>query len=329
MACLYKVCEIEGKNLGCIAVENIKKGTLILEEKPQCFDGLDPDPDPLQLFTLKDFQNMLKSFNEMNESEQEDYFKLYNNFEQKHWLSSVNLNINDRTKEKLENMIGIYVTNAHQKGVGIQASRFNHSCTPNAEVIWNDEKNIREIRTVTKIKIGDEISVTYLRANMLMKNLQDRQNFLQYQWGFKCTCDLCLQEELKCDNDIYEKYEQLFKQVKNLENSNDRLMNFTEEINCYKEMYKLAKEKRVSRFLIVTEILERGFRAAVQGYVNSFPNSNEMEKFGKEISSFSNVGEEISKIVFGDTHYGKLWKERKYDFENWLRKYMEKTIFEK
>ena len=35
MANLYKIEHIEGKNLGCVSLENIKVGTLILQETPQ------------------------------------------------------------------------------------------------------------------------------------------------------------------------------------------------------------------------------------------------------------------------------------------------------
>ena len=33
---LYRVVKIEGKNLGCVAPKDIPKGTLILQERPQC-----------------------------------------------------------------------------------------------------------------------------------------------------------------------------------------------------------------------------------------------------------------------------------------------------
>ena len=33
---LYKVDKIEGKGVGCIALQDIKPGTLILKEVPQC-----------------------------------------------------------------------------------------------------------------------------------------------------------------------------------------------------------------------------------------------------------------------------------------------------
>ena len=33
---LYKVVEIEGKGLGCVALKDIKIGMLIVKETPQC-----------------------------------------------------------------------------------------------------------------------------------------------------------------------------------------------------------------------------------------------------------------------------------------------------
>ena len=33
---IYNVVEIKEKGLGCVALKDIKKGTLILKEKPQC-----------------------------------------------------------------------------------------------------------------------------------------------------------------------------------------------------------------------------------------------------------------------------------------------------
>ena len=50
------------------------------------------------------------------------------------------------------------------KGVGIKSSRFNHNCSANAELIWNDLKELIEIRTVSKINAGEEITVKYIQG---------------------------------------------------------------------------------------------------------------------------------------------------------------------
>ena len=52
-------------------------------------------------------------------------------------------------------------TNSYDDGVGIQASRFNHSCSPNAEFEWDESISASGIRTVSKIYYNQEITVNY------------------------------------------------------------------------------------------------------------------------------------------------------------------------
>ena len=40
---IYRVVNIEGKGSGCIALQDLKKGTLVLDEKPQCIAKKHPD----------------------------------------------------------------------------------------------------------------------------------------------------------------------------------------------------------------------------------------------------------------------------------------------
>ena len=62
--------------------------------------------------------------------------------------------------KRLEEIIGIYETNKFNGGVGIQASRFNHSCCSNAEGVWNKEDGSREFRIVKKIKSGETLVIS-------------------------------------------------------------------------------------------------------------------------------------------------------------------------
>ena len=129
---LYKVVKIDGKGLGCVALKDIEIGTLILKEKPQCL-GLTPE-------------SVIQSFERMSKKDQEEYLKLHNNYA-------------DRQVElkwrKLSNVFGIYKTNSFPNGLGIKASRFNHSCSPNAVGQWEDEDDTREIRAWSKINAGN------------------------------------------------------------------------------------------------------------------------------------------------------------------------------
>ena len=72
-----------------------------------------------------------------------------------------------------------------------EISRFNHSCSSNANVTWNEDEKAKVVQSVSDIKIGDEITVNYDWQETSMKKLETRQDYLSKNWGFKCWCDLC------------------------------------------------------------------------------------------------------------------------------------------
>ena len=79
MKVLYKVVKIEGKGQGCIALVNIKKETLILQEKPQCVVptyGKNPDTGS----TVYHVTDVIEAFGRMTKIEKKEYLKLYNNY---------------------------------------------------------------------------------------------------------------------------------------------------------------------------------------------------------------------------------------------------------
>ena len=148
MSDLYEVRKIEGKGYGCFALKDIKKGTLILQEfqkfvnKPAGDDERIPEtPDKCREFAL----NILSFFDELSQSEKDEYLKLWNKFDGKQphtQLMQDNLNFYRQFVEKTfvgiddvrKNMtiIGIYLTNNCGKGILIKISQFNHSCKSNA-----------------------------------------------------------------------------------------------------------------------------------------------------------------------------------------------------
>ena len=98
-----------------------------------------------------------------------------------------------------------------------------------------------------------------------------------------------------------------------------RLENIKKEVVCHKEMYKLAKEKKAPRIFIVHEILDDGFNASVQGYLSSESSFNQqyIDEFRKECEIFATAGEQLSKVLPMKTL--QEWKERKYNFDNWMK----------
>ena len=62
---LYEVVEVEGKNLGCVALKDVKKGTLILKEKPQ-FSYIEGASESDKIWTKELFMRLLQNFQTMN-----------------------------------------------------------------------------------------------------------------------------------------------------------------------------------------------------------------------------------------------------------------------
>ena len=144
----FEVLNIEGKDLGCVALQDLKKGALILKEKPQFVSVT----EPTRMWTKESYNEALSNFNSMSKSNQVDYLKLSNQFKEMA-VEKSKISITENC-EILEQIIGIYETNKFKGGVGIQASRFNHSCSSNVEGVWNKEESTREFRVIKKISKG-------------------------------------------------------------------------------------------------------------------------------------------------------------------------------
>ena len=77
-------------------------------------------------------------------------------------------------------------TNSYDDGVGIQASRFNHSCSPNAEFEWDESISASGIRTMSKIYYNQEITVNYrpeeIRSSMKIEKSMELDFKLYQKW---------------------------------------------------------------------------------------------------------------------------------------------------
>ena len=123
MDCFYKVESIEGKNLGCVALRDIKKGTLILKEGPQWAIEI---PDSDEMWTPEQHDELLENFYAMSQDNQDEILKLYtsNKFSKEELAKKLDLASKDPAMvEKTLKLYGIYATNKFEGGVGVQASR--------------------------------------------------------------------------------------------------------------------------------------------------------------------------------------------------------------
>ena len=77
---LYKVEKVAGKGVGCVAVKEIKKGSLVLREAPQM---LYPDMDGVRTVeeSFRHIEVVIEAFMEMSVEDQESFLDLHNKFD--------------------------------------------------------------------------------------------------------------------------------------------------------------------------------------------------------------------------------------------------------
>lgn len=91
-----------------------------------------------------------------------------------------------KTKTKVK--VGKYDTSL----VFLNASMFNHSCTPNATFHFvGSEKKIIKISALTDIEEGDEVTISYVGLYGVRHSKKGRQKDLE-NWFKKCGCPICL-----------------------------------------------------------------------------------------------------------------------------------------
>ena len=192
MSFVYKVAKIEGKGLGCVATEDIKKGSLILNENPQIYENTEE-----KSWSSKWIKSLLKSFNKMSKNDQLEYMTLSNkyiNFQDsiilediRDYKKVIDKDLEDlrleiykieQDSEKAKTILKIcciYSTNNFENGLKIKTSRFNHSCHPNADSIqmFNGQY---QVRAIGNIKAGEEISTNYMKINFLASEIENIAN---------------------------------------------------------------------------------------------------------------------------------------------------------
>ncbi|KIM37692.1 hypothetical protein M413DRAFT_30635 [Hebeloma cylindrosporum] len=92
--------------------------------------------------------------------------------------------------------LGIYGTNSFSfsddnSGICLKASRFNHSCSPNARYSFNANTGAFRIYALGHIPVGEEIFVMYISGSRVYGSTrQFRQNLLNAH-HFTCACSVC------------------------------------------------------------------------------------------------------------------------------------------
>lgn len=158
-----------GKGWGVFATANIQKGSVILQEKP-----LFVIYKPYDNITEIDIHN---SFNNLTSHEKALFLSLRNN-------SSTEFTSMRAAFE--QNSFDFYSDRGISFGLLLLASRFNHSCVPNAIAPTSTEEQTTLIAR-HNIYVGDEITFCY-DSDLAMQTRQERRRTL----NFRCRCTVCV-----------------------------------------------------------------------------------------------------------------------------------------
>jgi hypothetical protein len=89
-------------------------------------------------------------------------------------------------------------------GFFLNASRFNHSCLPNARYSWHSGSGKLRIYALADIIVGEEIYVTYLGGKNIFGSTSDeRQKKFLVKFNSRCLCAVCSMDSaaLKASDD--------------------------------------------------------------------------------------------------------------------------------
>ena len=210
---LYREEGVVGKGAGCIANVEIKEGSLVLREAPQLFQPPSKE-NPTVEENTHHYALCINAFMEMTKEDQKSYLGLHNKFdtEKTTWSSGMRqkfsalqdqatqITFPDVSQEMVFKVMAIMDTNGFHNGVCLKMSRFNHSCRPNAQYFWNVDTNTRDMRSLRKIKQGEEITVSYIAS--LLYSREERQAYLRDTYNFDCSCEACDLTEAQVEEEI-------------------------------------------------------------------------------------------------------------------------------
>ena len=198
---MYEVKQAGPKGLGVFATRNIEKGTRIMADEPVFLLAADEPPcDPIEIYdkfrsvdraTRKQCLQLTCSSDRAKLSKLRKTALASNTYASKKFSQH---RIDEAVKlAAIFDVNAFEITDKRWSGgkrcaIFLQATRFNHSCLPNAGNGWEPNVGKLSIHAVKEIRAGEEITISYIdprqRREVRMQGLWD-------MYEFECTCVAC------------------------------------------------------------------------------------------------------------------------------------------
>lgn len=184
MGTLYqKIFISEEKGYGVIATADIPRGTVILAEAPLFqYPKASASGVELQPSAVNDL--ITKAVSKLSAEKRAAFLDLHK--------------AQSKATSTAPPFLAIGITNGFglggdstETGIFEIASRFNHSCLPNAQHVWKAGRKVMEVRAMSDIAEGAEITMCYLSLQECFQQHNPRQALLEHRYGFRCDCGAC------------------------------------------------------------------------------------------------------------------------------------------
>ncbi|KAI0284005.1 hypothetical protein BGY98DRAFT_1093641 [Russula aff. rugulosa BPL654] len=187
----YTVRDLPGRGKGMIAVRDIRRGELLIRERPLMVVPYSINTSPSQFIW------------ELVQQLTPDQVASFHN------LSHVNLpeNLSPDSEEFLKELqLAIFETNAVAAGsnVGLfpRMARLNHGCSGafNSVYSWREREGALVVHALKDIREGDELLTVYFGTR---QTRDKRRHYLMQNYGFHCMCTYCtLSDEKSKASDV-------------------------------------------------------------------------------------------------------------------------------
>lgn len=151
-----------------------------------------------------------------------------------------------------------------------------------------------------------------------MKNRKERQDRLQKEWNFICSCERCQDEEINNDDETYEKFQKLQEEAQkySMKAIFDHSSEYIDKaISCHKEMYNLAENKKAPKIFIIYQILIKW--NVLEDTRHRMELFGKMEYFKGEREKLAKLILQMVKILSGeDSPSARKWKEKCDEIQN-------------
>ncbi|CAE7790170.1 set5 [Symbiodinium sp. CCMP2592] len=246
--------EVDGKGIGVIALSAIPAGGLLLRERPAlCIGSKAPRPPAA----------LRKAILELCDA------------------------YADRPEEKT--LEGVLATNALPRGAKSEetvlcllASRFNHSCSPNAEYLWVEESQVEEVRAVRAVQPGEELCVNYFGDAVKLPRTA-RQEQLRAGFRFECRCSVCVAASPESDRQR-QRLTRLSREILSCRNAPERGLRMAEE------MLEIMGKEGISAPRSVAQVCNDGFELAL------------LAGDGQEVQYWAHLSYEAHRLGWGEAY---------------------------